>query len=263
MTAAAGSGAGSFATYPSLAGRAVVVTGGATGIGAEMVTQFTGQGAQVAFLDLDTGAGPALAAQLAPAGSTTPLFLPCDVSDVEALRAALVQATDAFGPIHVLVNNAANDERHDVEDVTVAYWDQKMAVNLRAFFFGTQAVIPAMSAAGTGSVINLGSMIWHAKLPRTTGYSAAKAGIEGLTRAFARDLGPSGIRVNCIVPGWVMTERQLRDWVTPAAREEIARSQSLPGPLTPADVARLALWLAADDSRMCTGQNWVVDGGWI
>lgn len=260
---AAGTGATSFATYPSLAGRSVVVTGGATGIGAELVAHFAHQGARVTFLDLDTGAGAALATSLEQATGAAPQFLRCDVSDVEDLRGAMAQAASAFGPVQVLVNNAANDERHDVGDVTVEYWDQKMAVNLRAYFFGTQAVVPAMAAAGTGSVINLGSMIWHAKLPRTTGYSAAKAGIEGLTRGLAKDLGHSGIRVNCIVPGWVMTERQLRDWVTPAAREEIARSQSLPGPLTPADVARLALWLAADDSRMCTGQNWVVDGGWI
>ena len=263
MTADTANGASSFATYPSLAGRSVVVTGGATGIGAELVAHFAHQGCRVTFLDLDTGAGEALAASIEADTGTAPLFLPCDVADVEALRAALAQAADAFGPVQVLVNNAANDERHDVADVTVEYWDQKMAVNLRAYFFGAQAVVPAMTAAGTGSVINLGSMIWHAKLPRTTGYSAAKAGIEGLTRGLAKDLGKAGIRVNCIVPGWVMTERQLRDWVTPAAREEIARSQSLPGPLTPADVARLALWLAADDSRMCTGQNWIVDGGWI
>lgn len=263
MTSEADAGTTTFASYPSLAGRSVVVTGGATGIGSEMVAHFAHQGCRVTLLDVDDTAGTALAASLKDATGTAPQFLYCDVGDVEALRRALAQAADASGPIHVLVNNAATDERHDVDDVTVEYWDQKMAINLRAFFFSSQAVAPAMAAAGAGSVINLGSIIWHAKLPRTTGYSTAKAGIEGLTRALARDLGPSGIRVNCIVPGWVMTERQLRDWVTPAAREEIARNQSLPGPLTPADVARLALWLAADDSRMCTGQNWIVDGGWI
>jgi D-xylose 1-dehydrogenase len=252
-----------FATYPSLAGRSVVITGGATGIGSELVAHFAHQGARVTFLDLNTEAGTALADRVERETGAAPQYLRSDVSDVEALRAAMKQAADAFGPVQVLINNAANDERHDVDAVTVEYWDQKMAVNLRAYFFTAQAVAPAMAAAGSGSVINLGSMVWHAKLPRTAGYSAAKAGIEGLTRGLAKDLGPSGIRVNCIVPGWVMTERQLRDWVTPAAREEIARSQSLSGSLTPADVARLALWLAADDSRMCTGQNWVVDGGWI
>ena len=194
-----------FATYPSLAGRSVVVTGGATGIGAEMVAHFAHQGCRVTFLDLDTGAGQALAASLEEATGTAQQFLRCDVGDVEALRAALAQAADAFGPVQVLVNSAANDQRHDVADVTVEFWDEKMAVNLRAYFFGTQAVVPAMAAAGTGSVINLGSMIWHAKLPRTPGYSAAKAGIEGLTRGLAMDLGPSGIRVNCFVPGWVRT----------------------------------------------------------
>ena len=252
-----------FATYPSLAGRTVVVTGGATGIGAELVAHFVGQGCRVTFLDVNADAGAALVTSVERSTGSAPLFVRCDVKDVDALRAALTQAADPFGPVQVLVNNAANDERHDVSEVSVEYWDQKMAVNLRAHFFGTQAVAPAMAAAGTGSVINLGSIIWHGKFARSAGYAAAKAGIEGLTRSLARDLGPSGIRVNCIVPGWVMTERQLRDWVTPAARKEIARAQCLPGQLDPADVARLALWLAADDSRMCTAQNWVVDGGWI
>lgn len=263
MSASTGPEAGPFATYPSLAGRSVAVTGGATGIGAEMVAHFAQQGCRVTVLDVDDPAGTALVERLGEATGTAPLYLRCDVGDVDALRAALARAAEAAGPVEVLVNNAASDERHDVDGVTVEYWDQKMAVNLRAFFFAAQAVAPAMAGAGTGSVINLGSIAWHAKLPRTAGYSAAKAGIEGLTRALARDLGPSGVRVNCIVPGWVMTERQLRDWVTPAAREQIAQNQSLPGALMPADVARLALWLAADDSRMCTGQNWVVDGGWV
>lgn len=255
--------AGQFATYPSLRARPVFVTGGATGIGAALVTQFALQGSRVAFADLDREAGEALVDRLTGSTGTAPWFLPCDVGDVEALTSALAAAAEACGPLEVLVNNAANDQRHDVEDVTVQFWDEKMAVNLRAHFFAAQAVAPAMAAAGSGSIINMGSMIWHAKLARSTGYSAAKAAIEGLTRSLARDLGPAGIRVNCIVPGWVMTERQLRDWVTPEAERQIEQSQCLPQRLQPADVARLALWLAADDSSMCTAQRWVVDGGWI
>ncbi|WP_298460711.1 SDR family NAD(P)-dependent oxidoreductase [uncultured Cellulomonas sp.] len=259
----AGTVASGFATYPSLADRSVLVTGGATGIGAELVTQFAHQGARVAFVDLDDAAGTALATEVERATGRAPWFGRCDVGDVAALQTALRTAADAVGPIEVLVNNAANDQRHDVQDVTVQFWDERMAVNLRAQFFAAQAVAPAMAAAGRGSVINLGSIIWHAKFARSSGYATAKAGIEGLTRSLARDLGPDGIRVNCIVPGWVMTDRQLRDWVTPEAEREIERSQCLPQRLQPADVARLALWLAADDSAMCTAQRWVVDGGWI
>jgi D-xylose 1-dehydrogenase len=252
-----------FASYPSLRDRPVLVTGGATGIGAELVRQFAHQGARVAFVDLDEAAGTALAEELRSPTGCAPWFARCDVGDVAALTTALRGAAENVGPIEVLVNNAANDERHGVEDVTVAYWDERMAVNLRAQFFAAQAVAPGMAAAGRGSVINMGSIIWHAKFARSSGYATAKAAIEGLTRSLARDLGPDGIRVNCIVPGWVMTERQLRDWVTPEAEREIERSQCLPQRLQPDDVARLALWLAADDSRMCTAQRWVVDGGWI
>ena len=262
MTARAASAPG-FATYPSLLDRPVLVTGGATGIGAELVRQFACQGARVAFVDLDERAGAALAAELQAETGRAPWFRRCDIGDVDALTSALRGAADALGPIEVLINNAANDERHDVQDVTVEYWDEKMAVNLRAQFFAAQAVAPGMAALGRGSVITMGSIIWHAKFARSSGYATAKAAIEGLTRSLARDLGPDGIRVNCIVPGWVMTERQLRDWVTPEAEREIERSQCLPQRLQPADVARLALWLAADDSRMCTAQRWVVDGGWI
>lgn len=256
-------GPAGYATYPSLRERPVVVTGGATGIGAELVRQFAAQGARVAFVDLDESAGAALAAEVAAATGRAPWFRRCDVGDVEALGSALHDAAGTIGPVEVLVNNAANDERHAVEDVTVAFWDERMAVNLRAQFFAAQAVAPGMAALGRGSVVNLGSIIWRAKFARSSGYATAKAAVEGLTRSLARDLGPDGIRVNCLVPGWVMTERQLRDWVTPEAEREIERSQCLPGRLEPSDVARLALWLAADDSRMCTAQRWVVDGGWI
>jgi D-xylose 1-dehydrogenase len=252
-----------YATYPSLDGRAVFVTGGASGIGAELVAQFVAQGARVAFVDIDAAAGAALAARLGTeANGSAPHFQTCDLRDITALQAAITEAAAAVGPFGVLVNNAANDERHTVDEVTVPYWDDRMAVNLRPHFFAIQAVTPMMRAAGGGSIVNLGSISWHVGFAGLPAYATAKAAIEGLTRATARELGPDGIRVNCVVPGWIMTERQLTNWVTPEAERLIEASQCLPDRLVPADVARLVLWLAADDARMCTSQLWVVDGGW-
>jgi D-xylose 1-dehydrogenase len=246
---------GGYARYPSLAGRVVFVTGGATGIGAEFVAQFSRQGARVGFVDLQeaAAAGPEPAAW----------HRVCDVGDVPALRAALAACAAELGPVDVLVNNAASDQRLPVAELTEQFWDDQFRVNLRPMFFAAQAVAPAMAARGGGSIINLGSITWHAGFAHVAAYSTAKAGIEGLTRSLARDLGPDGIRVNCLIPGWTMTPRQLADWITPEAEQEISRAQCLPGRVYPADVARLALWLAADDSRMCTSQTWVVDGGWI
>lgn len=248
-----------FANYPSLSGRGVVVTGGATGLGEEFVRHFAAQDACVGFVDIDVAAGERLAAEL---GSSV-TFLPCDVRDVEALTGAIDQLADAVGDLRVLVNNAADDRRHSIEELDVAYWDDRIAVNLRHHFFAARAVAPRLRAAGGGSIINLGSISAHIDLTDLVGYITAKAGIEGLTRTLARELGPDGIRVNCVIPGWVMTERQLRDWVTPEAEKQIRRSQCLTENVHPADVARLVLWLAADDSRMCTAQKWVVDGGWL
>lgn len=252
-----------YATYPSLSGRAVFITGGATGIGAELVQQFAAQGSRVGFVDIDDEAAADLVRTVARETGAEPWFRRCDIRDVSALQSAVHEAAALIGPIRVLVNNAANDQRQAVEDVTAEFWDDKMNVNLRPHFFVTQAVAPMMSAAGGGSVVNLGSITWHAKFANTSVYATAKAAIEGLTRSLARDLGPSSIRVNCLVPGWVMTQRQLREWVTPEAELEIARAQCLNRRLQPADIARLAMWLAADDSMMCTGQIWVADGGWI
>jgi D-xylose 1-dehydrogenase len=182
---------------------------------------------------------------------------------VAGLQRAIAATGERMGPITVLVNNAANDERHIVAELTVEEWDEKQQVNLRHHFFAAQAVAPMMRRAGRGSIVNLGSISAYIDLTDLPAYITAKAGIEGLTRTLAREFGPDGIRVNCIIPGWVMTERQLRDWVTPEAAAHIERSQCLPEKVYPADVARLLLWLAADDSRMCTGQRRVVDGGWI
>jgi NAD(P)-dependent dehydrogenase (short-subunit alcohol dehydrogenase family) len=250
-----------FATYPSLNNRVVLVTGGASGIGAEEVTWFARQGARVAFLDIDDAAATRLIEALKQDGLAPPLYLPCDLKDIAALQAAIAEANRRLGAITVLVNNAANDQRHAWEDMTVEYWDERMATNLRHQFFAIQAVAPLMRAAGGGSIINFGSISWHASQGNMPAYTTAKAGVEGLTKSMARDLGPHGIRVNCIIPGWIMTQRQLDLWLTPEAEANLLQAQCLKTKLVPADVARMVLWLAADDSRMCTSQLWVVDGG--
>ena len=248
-----------FATYPSLDGRVAFVSGGSSGLGAEFVRHLAAQGARVAFVDVDAERGEALQRDL---GDHT-LFLPCDVRDIPALRAALARTAERFGPIRVLVNDAADDRRHRVDEFTVELWDDRMAVNVRHHFFAAQAVAPMMRDAGGGSIINLGSISAHIDLLDLPAYITAKAGIEGLTRTLARELGPWQIRVNCLIPGWIMTEKQLTEWVTPQAEASIARNQCLPGKLFPDDVARMMLWLAADDSRSCTAQQWIVDGGWM
>jgi D-xylose 1-dehydrogenase len=252
-----------FATYPSLRGQVAFVSGGATGLGAECVAQLAAQGAWVSFIDLQDDAGHAVSEEVARRGHPEPLYQHCDVRDIAALQAAVAATGERLGPVTVLVNNAANDERHSVEALSVAEWDDRLDVNLRHHFFATQAAVPMMRAAGRGSVINLGSISAHIDLMDLPVYITAKAAIEGLTRTLARELGPHGIRVNCVLPGWIMTERQLTQWVTPEAQESIARNQCLPQRLYPADVARLVLWLAAEDSRGCTAQRWIVDGGWM
>jgi D-xylose 1-dehydrogenase len=252
-----------FAVYPSLRGRVAFVSGGATGLGAEFVAQLARQGVCVAFVDVQDDAGAALAGRLADAGHPPPLYQHCDVRDIAALQRAIIVTGERLGPVTVLVNNAANDERHIVETLAVADWDDLINVNLRHHFFATQAAAPMMRAAGRGSVINLGSISAHIDLMDLPVYITAKAGIEGLTRTLARELGPDGIRVNCVVPGWIMTDRQLAHWVTPEAEASIVRNQCLPYKLYPADVARLVLWLAAEDSRGCTAQMWIADGGWM
>jgi NAD(P)-dependent dehydrogenase (short-subunit alcohol dehydrogenase family) len=252
-----------YARYPSLRGRTVFITGGATGIGAEFVAQFARQGARVGFADIQEDAAAKLAARVAAELGVAPWHQACDVGDVPRLRETIGACAAALGPIDVLVSNAANDERQPVDEMTEQFWDEKFRVNLRPMFFAAQAVAPGMRARQRGSIINLGSITWHAGFANVAAYATAKAGIEGLTRSLARDLGSDGIRVNCLIPGWTMTARQLAGWVTPEAEREIDRAQCLPGRVMPADIARMALWLAADDSRMCTSQTWVVDGGWI
>ena len=251
-----------FAHYPSLRDRVVFISGGASGIGASMVEHFAQQGARVAFVDLQAEAGEALAARLTAEGVPPPFFQPCDLRDIPALQAAIAAVGDRLGPVSVLVNNAAHDERHRYQDVTLAYWEDRMQVNLRHQFFAAQAVAPMMQRAGHGSIVNMGSVSWHVGQGGMPAYTTAKAGIEGLTRGLARDLGPDRVRVNCIIPGWIMTQRQLDLWLTAEAERELMQSQCLKEKVFPADVARMALWLAAEDSRMCTSQTWVVDAGW-
>lgn len=246
-----------FATYPSLAGQAVVVTGGATGIGEEIVRGFAAQGAKVGFIDRNGEAGGSLAADLGD-GVT---FAEADLTDIDALRAAIATLEAANGPARVLVNNAAHDDRHDWRTVTPAYWDERMETNLRHAFFAIQAVAPGMAAAGGGSIVNMGSNSWHESVGNFPAYATAKAGIEGLTRTMARDLGPDGIRVNTVVPGWIMTERQKTLWLTPEGEARQKAAQCLPEMIEPVWVARMVLFLASDDARMCTAGSYNVTAG--
>lgn len=254
---------GQFATYPSLRDRPVFITGGASGIGASLVRHFAEQHAKVAFVDVADDLAFKLSHEIVADGFPEPHYQHCDICDVMALQEVIATAAGRVGPFTVLVNNAGNDQRHEFEAVTVDYWDERFAVNLRHQFFAIQAVVPMMREAGGGSIINFGSVSWHAGQGGMPAYTTAKAGVEGLTRGMARDLGADRIRVNCIIPGWIMTERQLTLWLTPEAEQQLMRDQSLKEKVYPADVARLVLWLAADDSRMCSAQNFVVDGGWI
>ena len=252
---------GEFAIYPSLRDRVVFITGGASGIGAEHVVQFAAQGARVAFVDIADDAAPTLVRKVEAAGHPTPIYHHCDLKDIAALQAVIAEVRRVMGPVTVLINNAANDQRHKFEDVTVEYWDERLATNLRHQFFAIQAVAPMMRAAGGGSIINFGSVSWHSLQGGMPAYTTAKAAVEGLTRGMARDLGPDKIRVNTVIPGWIMTERQITMWLTPEGERNLMQVQCLKEKLVPADVTRMVLWLASDDSRMCTAQLWVVDAG--
>lgn len=250
-----------FARFPSLQHRPVLITGGATGIGEALVRAFADQGAKVGFVDLEAEAGQKLADELTAQGQRV-LFERCDVTDIDALRKAIAALEARNGPTLALANNVANDTRHPWEEVTPEYWDQRLAVNLRPHFFAIQAVAPGMIAAKQGSIINFGSVSWRLKQGGMPGYTASKAGIYGLTRGFATDLGKHGIRVNTLEPGWVMTERQLTLWVTPEAEAQIEAGQALGGRVMPDDLARACLFLAADDSKMISATVLTVDGGW-
>jgi NAD(P)-dependent dehydrogenase (short-subunit alcohol dehydrogenase family) len=250
--------------YPSLEDRVVFITGGATGIGASLVEAFCRQRARVIFVDIRDRDAEALRGRIsALENAAAPQYYHCDLVDIGTLRGVIETVGDGVGPIGVLINNAASDTRHDFKTVTVEYWNERINVNLRHSFFAIQAVHAQMKALGGGSIINFGSMSWYECQANMTGYTTSKAGLEGMTRGLARDLGRDNIRINTIVPGWVMTKRQLRDWVDAGAAEEIERAQCLKSQLKPEDISAMALFLASDDSKMCTAQKCIVDGGWI
>jgi NAD(P)-dependent dehydrogenase (short-subunit alcohol dehydrogenase family) len=250
------------AKYPSLKGKAIFITGGGSGIGEGIVSAFAAQGATVAFIDIAVEASLALCERLSANGYEKPLFRQCDIRDIPALQAVMRELADEAGEFDVLVNNAGNDDRHKVEDVTPEYWDERIAINQRPMFFTCQAVLPGMKRKGGGSIINIGSTSWHIAGGGYPVYTTTKAAVSGLTRGLARDLGPYNIRVNTVTPGWVMTERQVKLWVDEEGERLIDRSQCLPGRVLPWHVAQMVLFLAADDSAMCTSQEFIVDGGW-
>lgn len=243
--------------FNSLAGQGVIVTGGAGGIGADIVRAFVAQGCRVGFVDRDAASGNALAASL-----QNTFFEPCDVTDVPALQAAIGRLAERTGGVDVLVNNVANDQRHTIDEVTPAFFDERIAINLRPHFFATQAVLASMRAKGGGSIVNIGSGSWKNKTPHLSVYATAKSAMQGFTRCLARELGGDGIRVNCVVPGWTMTERQVSLWVDAAGEAEMDRQHCIPGRIVGMDIAHMVLFLAADTARMVTAQEFVVDAGW-
>lgn len=249
------------AIYPSLKDRTVVVTGGGSGIGEAIVRQFVGQGARVGFIDIDDKASHQLLSSL-PANANVH-FEHADLRDIGALQRAIGGIREALGPITILVNNAARDDRHAIEDVTPEFWDERIAVNLKHQFFAAQAIAPDMIKAGHGAIVNMGSVSWVIGQGNMPCYTTAKSAIQGLTRGLARDLGPHNIRVNSILPGWIMTQRQQDMWLTEEGVAELMQRQCLKRKLMPDEVARVVLFFSADDSSACTNQSYIVDGGWV
>ena len=250
------------AIYPDLAGKVVIVTGGAGGIGEAIARSFVRQGCRVGVLDLDVERGSRLEAEVS-GGEAMLRFKACDLTDVPALQTAIGELREALGPVDVLVNNAANDQRHQTLEVTEAYWDSRIAVNLRHQFFAAQAVLPDMMVKQAGVILNLGSTSWMIGQGGMAAYTACKSAVLGLTRSLARDFGPHGVRVNAVAPGWIMTERQLEMWVTPETEKEIYERQCLKRKLVPDDIARFIVFMASDEAGACTNQHYVVDGGWV
>jgi D-xylose 1-dehydrogenase len=250
-----------YATYPSLKGMPVVVSGGASGIGEGIVRAFAAQGSKVGFVDIAAEAGRKLEAELRDIGGIV-RFTECSVTDIPAYKAAIAGFEAEHGPALALINNAAHDLRHSWDEMTPEFWDDRIAVNLKHAFFAAQAVIPGMIAARKGSIVNFGSISWMIMVPNLAAYTASKAAMHGMSRSLAKEIGQHGIRVNTLVPGWIMTERQLTHWVGPEENKLIDASQALAGRLFPEDIARMALFLAADDSKMISAQDFIVDGGW-
>lgn len=251
------------ARYPSLRDKVVFVTGAASGIGRSIVEHFHDQGSRVAMVDIAEQAGRDLAADLAARGGHEPYFEPCDLRDVGTLEAVIKRVGERMGPITALVNNAGNDDRHTLDQVTSAYFDDRIAVNLKHQLFAAKFVRPQMRDAGGGSIINFSSITWMVADGDCPVYVTSKAAVVGLTRALSTELGPEKIRVNAIAPGWVMTDRQVSLWLDEKGERQIDDRQALKGRLHSPDIARMALWLAADDSRMCSKQTFVVDAGWV
>jgi NAD(P)-dependent dehydrogenase (short-subunit alcohol dehydrogenase family) len=250
-----------YATYPDLADKRVVITGGGSGIGGELTTAFAAQGARVWFLDIAEEASRELAGNLKDS-RYPPRFIKCDLTDIDALKSAFALIEQEAGGVDILLNNAANDDRHEIEDVTPAYWDNRMAVNLRHTFFCSQAAIQSMKKQGRGVILNFGSISWHLPHTQLDLYMTAKAAIEGMTRGMARDLGKFGIRANVIVPGAVRTPRQQALWHDPQEEARILAGQCIPERVEMQDVAALALFLASDNARRCSGREYFVDAGW-
>ena len=251
------------ASYPSLRGRSVFITGGGSGIGGCLTESFARQGSRVAVVDSAEAPSQALVDRIATAGLPRPWFRKTDVTDVPALQAAIRDAAQAIGDFQVLINNVASDDRHSFMDVTPQYYDARIAVNQRPAFFAIQAVVPGMKKLGGGSIINFGSNSYGAKGRNFPVYTTAKSSVIGLTRGLAAELGEHRIRVNVLTPGWIMTERQIEKWLTPEGELEIQRNQVLPDKVRPEDVAPLALFLASDDARACSAQEYIVDAGWL
>lgn len=252
-----------YATYPSLVDQVVLITGGASGIGAATVEQFALQGARVAFLDVADSHAVKLIDDLTPRCQHAPIYHHCDLTNIESLQAAVISITEQLGTPRVLVNNAANDDRHRFEDVTPESWDAGMAANLRHQFFAAQAVAPGMKAAGGGSIINMSSISWMIPTQHLSVYVTAKAAIVGMTRSMAKDLGAANIRVNAVLPGAILTEKQQRLYMSPDYEQELFRVQFLKRHILPEEVSRLLLFLAADDSSAITSQNYIIDAGWM
>src|SRR5712664_858846 len=255
-------GGSSKSSYAGLADKTVFITGGGSGIGAAFTRAFAAQGARVGFVDIAEEASRTLVAEIQKETGTAPRFIACDLRDIAALQAAIEKIRGELGDIGVLINNAGNDDRHAMDQVTPAYWDERMSVNLRHMFFAAQAVAPQMKRLGGGAIINLGSIIWRVKQPGLPVYNVAKASITGLTRVLARELGPFGIRVNTISPGAVWTERQIKLWYTPEVEKEIMAGQCLKRRVLPSDIANMALFLASEAAEKCTAQDFIVDAGW-
>lgn len=261
MTTSSTSQLESFAHYPSLSGRTVFVTGGSSGIGGDMVVAFARQGAKVGFTGRNAQAAAEVVARASALGPT-PMFLQSDATDVAALQQAIRSTAEAFGDIGVLVNNVANDQRHDLMTVTEEDFDWRVAINLRPHFFAAQAVVEGMKRLGGGAIVNLGSTSWIGKSKGYPVYATCKSATVGLTRSLAKELGEFKIRVNTLTPGWIMTEKQLTMWVDEAGERAMNENQCLPGRIVGSDVANMALFLSADDSRMVTAQDFIIDAGW-